>query len=127
MLKEECLDCLRSQELNCAETVLKMLGKRYRLALSKEEMKIIAAFGGGVCGDVCGALCGALGAMGKFHVHQSAHKDIGFIDSCRRFVSFFKEQMGGYTCEVYGENTRQRKTAALRQYFARWQFTRNTA
>lgn len=103
MQREECLACLRQQELNCAETVLKALGERYNLQLTGEETKLISAFGGGVCGGVCGALCGALAAMGKFHVYACAHQTGNFVDSCREFVAFFQEKMGDLTCEALHE------------------------
>lgn len=103
MEREDCLSCLRKEELNCSETVLKLLGERYHMALTAEELKIMAGFGGGICGDMCGALCGALAAMGKFHVHQCAHKTGNFVDSCRDFVSFYQEKMGGLTCSALYE------------------------
>ena len=102
MQREACISCLRRHEMNCAETVLKVLGEKYNLDLTKEEMKLISAFGGGVCGDMCGALCGALAALGKYHVFDCAHKTNNFDDSCREFVTFFQEEMGFLTCtELY--------------------------
>lgn len=99
MQREECLACLREQKLNCAETVLSALDKQYDLQLTVEERKVISAFGGGTCAGVCGALCGALAALGKFHVHDCAHKSDGFVDSCRKFVEFFQENMGDLKCD----------------------------
>ena len=98
MDRNQCITCLQRDQLNCAEVVLKALSERYHLNLTHEDMRVIAAFGGGVCGDMCGALCGALGAMGKFHVHECAHKSGNFVDSCREFVDFFEKRMGGITC-----------------------------
>lgn len=102
MSREACISCLRRHEMNCAETVLKVLGEKYNLNLTKEEMKLMSAFGGGVCGDMCGALCGALAALGKYRVFDCAHKTNNFVDSCREFVAFFQEEMGFLTCtELY--------------------------
>lgn len=100
MQRETCFAYLRQQELNCSEAVLKALGEEYNLQLTKDEMKLLAGFGGGVAGGTCGALCGALAAMGKFHVHECAHKNGNFVDSCRDFVAFFQEQMGDLTCDA---------------------------
>ncbi len=103
MDRKQCLTCLRNDQLNCAEVVLKALGERYHLELTGEQMHLIAAFGGGICGDMCGALCGSLGAMGKFHVHECAHKSGHFVDSCRDFVEFFRKNMGDITCAALYE------------------------
>lgn len=100
--REECLSCLSCQKMNCAETVLKMLGKKYNLNLTQDEMKLISGFGGGICGDICGALCGALAALGKYHVFECAHKTDQFVDTCHDFVNYFQKEMGGLTCtELY--------------------------
>lgn len=103
MKREDVFACLRCDELNCSEVALKALGERYNMGLTHEEMKLMAGFGGGTCGDICGALCGALAAMGKFHVHECAHKNGNFVDSCRDFVAFFREKMGDVTCDVLYE------------------------
>lgn len=100
MQREECFNCLRKDQMNCAETVLKALNQRYNLELSAEDYKLISAFGGGICGDMCGALCGALSAMGKYYVHDCAHRSGNFTDCCREFVEFFRENMGDLTCDV---------------------------
>lgn len=89
--------------MNCSETVLKALSERYNLQLTGEDIKLVSAFGGGVCGDMCGALCGALAAMGKFHIHQCAHKTGNFVDSCQDFVTFFQNEMGALTCSALHE------------------------
>lgn len=113
MLREECFACLRKEHMNCAETVLKALGEKYYLQISKDEMKIIAAFGGGVCNGICGALCAALGAMGKYHVHDCAHNTGDFVNSCRDLVAFFDKEMGGHTCDVLKKKYHTREEGCL--------------
>lgn len=100
MTREEIFSGLRKDDLNCSEITLKALSEQYHLDVSTEELKLMGGFGGGICGDACGALCGALAAMGKFHIHECAHRTGNFVDSCRDFVTFFREEMGDVTCDA---------------------------
>ena len=100
---EECVQCMKVRQMNCAETVLLALSDTYELGVTREELHTMSGFGGGICGDICGALCGSLAALGMYHVYDNSHKTVGFLESCREFTDFFHKEMGDSTCTGLSE------------------------
>ncbi|MDD3429613.1 MAG: C-GCAxxG-C-C family protein [Oscillospiraceae bacterium] len=114
MLKQEAEKIYLEQDYNCAETVLAAANIVYALGLSKEDIKLVSAFGGGMgCGSTCGALCSALAALGKKHVTTRAHATEGFKDLCANLVADFEQVLGSTDCEVLVQKYKTENTRCL--------------
>ena len=100
------------ESLNCAVSVLLGASERYGLGLTKDDAKMITAFGGGMgCGDLCGCLAGAMAALGKIMLPADVMHSPQFKEQCAAFVAEFKEKWGTTMCEtIKAENA----TEALR-------------
>ncbi len=84
------------QGYNCAEATLMAMAKEKGFELSEDDVKLIGAFGGGMgCGEACGALCASIAVIGRLEIQEKAHATPNLKGDCARFVSLFKEKMGG--------------------------------
>jgi len=96
----------KDYDLNCAETMLYAANEYYGMNLSKDALKTMATFGGGMAiGNVCGAITGCLAALGVLFTEEKGHEsDLGKILSKRLFEGFGK-RFGYIDCaplkEVY--------------------------
>ena len=98
--------------LNCAVSVLLGAVDKYGLNLTKDDAKLITAFGGGMgCGDLCGCLAGSMAALGKIMLPEGVMHSPEFKEQCAAFVAEFKAKWGTTMCEkIKNENA----TEALR-------------
>lgn len=85
---------------NCAETLLISANEYYHLDLHKEDMKVMAGFGGGMfIGSTCGALIGSVAALSKMVIETKAHDQIDEIRPyTQKCVRNFKETLGDIDC-----------------------------
>lgn len=100
------------ESLNCAVSVLLGASDKYETGLSKDDAKLVTAFGGGMgCGDLCGCLAGAMAALGKIMLPADVMHSPEFKELCAAFVAEFKAKWGTTMCEtIKNENA----TEALR-------------
>ncbi len=84
---------------NCAVSVLLAASDFYNLGLTKEDAKLVVAYGGGVgCGNFCGALAGALAALGKILLPEGELTAPDFRDRCAGFLKKFEDEWGTVMC-----------------------------
>lgn len=101
MTRDHVYDYFIQQDHNCAEALLLAANDEYRLGLTREEMKLLSAFGGGMgCGKACGALCGCMAVLGKLKVRQRAHEDEQFGALCAALHQQFVEKLGDSECDA---------------------------
>ncbi len=87
------------QGLNCAVSVLLGANDVYNLGLTKEDAKLLTAFGGGIgCGNLCGALAGAEAALGKALLPDGVMYSPEFKEICSGFLKIFQEKWGTTLC-----------------------------
>ncbi|MCR4675955.1 MAG: C-GCAxxG-C-C family protein [Sphaerochaetaceae bacterium] len=87
------------QGYNCAEATLMAISEDRGITLSRDEVKLIGAFGGGMaCGEACGALCASVAVIGKLLIEDKAHSTPALKDNCRKYVELFREKMGSIDC-----------------------------
>ncbi|AQM59016.1 C-GCAxxG-C-C family (seleno)protein [Clostridium baratii] len=99
-------------DLNCAECILYAANEEYNLWLSKESLKIMSAFGGGMgIGSVCGAATGALAVIGIMFTNDRGHESPIVRQLSVEFMERFNEKFGSLDCrdikinQIPGEKT----------------------
>lgn len=98
-LGEKAKNYYVNEHLNCAVSVLLGANDVYNLGLTREDAKLVTAFGGGMgCGNLCGALAGAMAALGKAILPQDVMYAPEFRDVCAGFVAAFTEKWGTTLC-----------------------------
>jgi C_GCAxxG_C_C family probable redox protein len=86
-------------DYNCAETMLYAANEYYELNLSKDAMKTVASFGGGMAiGNVCGAITGCLAALGVIFTKEKAHESDKIKILTKRFIESFGKRFGYIDC-----------------------------
>lgn len=105
MLKELALKYYEGgYDLNCAETILYAANDQYHLELSKDALKIMAAFGGGVAvEELCGAAAGAAAVIGVLYTNLRGHESPRVKELTNEFMVSFKKRLGTYNCKELKE------------------------
>ena len=86
-------------DLNCAECIMYAANEEYNLNLSKETLKTLAAFGGGMgSGCTCGTLVGAAAVIGVMFTEVSGHKSPQVRAMIQEVIRRFKAEMGYVDC-----------------------------
>ena len=100
MLKETAKKYWNEEyDLNCAECMMYAANEEYDLNLSKETLKVMAGFGGGMAtGDVCGVITGSIGVIGIMFTEVSGHKSPRVREMTREFINKFQEKLGYIKC-----------------------------
>lgn len=100
MLKETVRKYRKEEyDFNCAESIMYAANEEYDLNLSKQTLKIMAGFGGGMAiGDVCGVIAGAIGVIGIMFTEISGHKSPIVSEMTREFIKRFDERLGFIKC-----------------------------
>lgn len=87
--------------LNCSETMLYAANEEYSLNLSKDALKIMASFGGGMgVESVCGAITGALGVIGILFTLEKSHEGDRIKNLSKEFFKRFEEEFGTNNCNL---------------------------
>ena len=87
-------------DLNCAECIMYAANEEYNLNLSKETLKALAAFGGGMgSGCICGTLAGAAAVIGVMFTEVSGHKSPEVRTMIQEVVRRFKDELGYTDCK----------------------------
>ncbi|NMB07223.1 MAG: hypothetical protein GX981_02400 [Tissierellia bacterium] len=88
------------EDYNCAEKILYGANEAYNLGLSKEALKLSAAFGGGMgIESVCGALTGAVMALSSKYVENIAHEDEKIKELTEKLFQQYEKEMGSTNCK----------------------------
>ncbi|MFW2489571.1 C-GCAxxG-C-C family (seleno)protein [Clostridium chromiireducens] len=86
-------------DLNCAESIMYAANEEYDLNLSKQTLKTMSGFGGGMStGDVCGVITGAVGVIGIMFTEISGHKSPIVAEITREFINKFNESLRFIKC-----------------------------
>lgn len=116
---------------NCAESIIRAGNEVYDLGLHEKDMKMTAAFGGGLqIGDVCGALTGAACVISARYVETKAHDYADMRPLTQKLVIAFQKRMGSRLCaqikpvfhdkELKCENTVATAAGVLEQVITDW-------
>lgn len=98
MLKDVALKYYQ-QGYNCAESIIHAGNEYYELGLHEADMKMVAAFGGGMqIGDVCGALSGACCVISSKYVEIKAHDSSNLRTITQKLVIAFQNKLGSRLC-----------------------------
>lgn len=100
MLKETAQKYRKEEyDLNCAECIMYAANEEYDLNLSKETLKVMSGFGGGMAiGDVCGVITGSIGVIGIVFTEVSGHKSPKVREMTKEFINKFEEKLGYNKC-----------------------------
>lgn len=102
-------------DLNCAETIIYAANEEYDLNLSKDALKTMAAFGGGMAIEsVCGAATGAIAVIGIMFTEISGHKSPIVKELTQEFMSEFEKALGTLVCDKLKEEYREDEVRCLR-------------
>ncbi|NMB27737.1 MAG: C_GCAxxG_C_C family protein [Tissierellia bacterium] len=87
------------ENYNCTEKILYGANEAYKLNLSKEALKLSAAFGGGMgIESVCGALTGAVMVLSSKYVKNIAREDKKVFDLSKELFEKYETKMGSIKC-----------------------------
>lgn len=89
----------KKHDLNCAECIMYAANEEYNLNLSKETLKVISSFGGGLAiGNLCGAATGAAGVLGLIFTEDRGHQSPQTRALTQEFMEKFYDKLGYYNC-----------------------------
>lgn len=112
----------KKYDLNCAECILYAANDEYDLNLSKDALKIMASFGGGMSIEgTCGAATGSLAVIGVMFTNERGHESPIVRALSSEFLRRFDEELETLNCSELKEKfndtdrrcTTMIKTAAL--------------
>ena len=85
-------------KISCAQSIFLAASDEYNLGLTKEDAKLVSAFGGGIgCVHICGALAGALSVMGKILIKGDGPSP-EFRAAATGFLKEFEQEFGSTMC-----------------------------
>jgi C_GCAxxG_C_C family probable redox protein len=89
----------KAYDLNCAETILYAANEEYDMKLSKETLKTMAAFGGGMAIEsVCGAITGSLAALSLLFIKDRGHESPKIKNLSKEFFDEYHKELGTNNC-----------------------------
>jgi C_GCAxxG_C_C family probable redox protein len=92
-------DYMKTNDLNCAETILHTVNEELDLGLNKNALLLAAGFGGGMgVGNVCGALTGAIMVLSRLYVKDRAHESKRIREIEKKFIDSFEKEFGTLLC-----------------------------
>lgn len=97
----------KSFDLNCAETMMYAANEEYSMNLSKETLKTMAAFGGGMAIEsICGAITGSLAVLSIMFTKERGHEGDRVKNLSKEFFAEFKGVLDTYNCSELKEKYR---------------------
>lgn len=88
------------EDLSCSETILYGANQVYNLGLSKDCLRLSAAFGGGMgVENVCGVVTASLMVLGYLFVNDRAHQSPEIKDLCKDLFETFSKELGDFNCK----------------------------
>jgi len=95
----------KAYNFNCAETMLYAADDEYNMNLSKETLKTMAAFGGGMgVESVCGAITGSLAALSILFTIEKGHESDRNKNLSKEFFQKFTGKLGTDNCAILKGN-----------------------
>jgi C_GCAxxG_C_C family probable redox protein len=89
----------KSYDLNCAETMIYAANEEYTMDLSKETLKTMAAFGGGMgVESVCGAITGSLAVISLLFTKDRGHESPRVKNLCKEFFDEYHAALETNNC-----------------------------
>ena len=90
-----------ANDLNCAETILYGANQVYNLGLSKDCLRLVAAFGGGMgTKNVCGGLTASLMVLGYLFVKDHAHQSPEIKEISQELFDLYTKNLGDFVCKI---------------------------
>ena len=87
------------EDLSCSETILYGANKVYKLGLSKDCLRLSAAFGGGMgVENVCGVVTASLMVLGYMFVKEHAHQSLEIKDLSKELFERYSKELGDFNC-----------------------------
>jgi C_GCAxxG_C_C family probable redox protein len=94
----------KAYDLNCAEAVIYAANEEYGMNLSKETLKTMAAFGGGMAIEsVCGAITGSLAVISILFTKDRGHESDRVKNLTKEFFQKYNMSLGMYNCDELKE------------------------
>lgn len=94
-------------DLNCAETLLYAANDAYDLQLTKDALKTMAGFGGGMAiEETCGAITGAIAALSIMFVEDRAHEGERIKNLVIQLFDRVEKRLGSNNCKLLKEKYR---------------------
>ena len=88
------------EDLSCSESILYGANQVYGLGLSKDCLRLSAAFGGGMgVGQFCGVITASLMVLGYLFVENHAHQSPEIKDLSKEFFNRFTKELGYFDCK----------------------------
>lgn len=108
MLKEAVKKYYNTQrDLNCAESIIYAANEVYDLRLSKETLRAMAGFGGGMAVEgFCGALTGGIAVLSIIFVKDRAHEGTLIKELTASFINRVEKELGSSNCKILKEKYR---------------------
>jgi C_GCAxxG_C_C family probable redox protein len=89
----------KAYDLNCAEAIIYAANEEYGMNLSKQTLKTMAGFGGGMAVEsVCGAVTGAVAVLSLLYVVDRGHESERVKNLTKELFSEFDKIMGTNNC-----------------------------
>lgn len=95
------------EDYNCAEKILYGANVAYDLNMSQNDMKVAAAFGGGMGIEaMCGAITGGLMFIGVLFTEKVQHQSPKVREYSNNFIEAYQRKMGNVDCKPLKEEHR---------------------
>lgn len=89
----------KSYDLNCAEAMIYAANEEYDMKLSKETLKTMAAFGGGMAIEsVCGAITGSLAVLALLFTKDRGHESPRVKNLSKEFFEEYHKILNTNNC-----------------------------
>ena len=116
MLKDLAGKIFLDGNYNCAEAVTRAANEYYGFGLHDNDMRMVAAFGGGIqCGSVCGAVLGAAAVLSMKYVETKSHDSTDIKPVTNMLIEKVKDRYNSILCtdikpQSYVEGLRCQRT-----------------
>lgn len=95
-------------DLNCAEAILYGANENYNLNLSKDALKTMAGFGGGMAiEETCGAITGGIAALSIMFVKDRGHEGEKIKNMVKELFERVQQKLGTTNCKLLKEKYRK--------------------
>ena len=89
----------KAYDLNCAEAIIYAANEEYDMKLSKETLKTMAAFGGGMAIEsVCGAITGSLAVLSLLYTKDRGHESNRVKNLSKEFFQEYHNTLETNNC-----------------------------
>ncbi len=99
-VKKRVGECYRKDDINCAETSLRILSEVFDLPLNEQiRNSVLALPGAGQCGAQCGIVSGTIMFMGIFG-REYGIEDNTIKNFCKKFTNTFETAFKSLQCSI---------------------------